>query len=143
MPNHFMVVENHANWLKTKERNFTEKAFKDSQINIIQSIELGDFLVYYISSGISALSGIIEVTSSMYKRTELYWDDFYNIRFKTKPIVILEEGQFVPIRPLVRDLNFIKNKLRWKHYVYHSIRRINSGDFDLMRTAILEARHRV
>jgi len=143
MPNHFMVVENHDNWLKTKERNFTEKAFKDSQPNIIRSIELGDFLVYYISSSISALSGIVEVTSPMYKRTELYWDDFYNIRFKTKPIIILEEGQFVPIQPLVGDLNFIKNKLRWRSYVYHSIRAISPGDFDLMRTAILEAHRRV
>ena len=141
MPNHFMVVENYDNWLKTKQKNFTEKAFKDRQSRIIiRSIKAGDLLIYYVSSGISGLGGIVEVTSSIYTQSDLYWDDFYNLRFKTKPIVILEERQFVPFRPLVENLDFVKNKHKWANYVYHSIRIISTSDFNLMRTAILEAK---
>jgi len=136
-----MVVENYENWLKTKKKNFAEKAFKDGQSRIIiRSIEPGDFLVYYVSSGISALGGIVQVTSPMYEQSDLYWDDFYNLRFKTKPILILEEPNFVPFRPLIRNLDFVRNKHRWANYVYHSIRKITANDFELMRTAILNAR---
>jgi len=140
MPNYFMVVENYENWLKTKQKNFTEKAFKDGQSRvIIRSIRPGDLLAYYVSSGISALGGIVEVALPMYRRTDLYWDDYYNLRFKTKPIIILEEPNFVPIRPLIKDLDFVKAQRRWGNYVYHSIRKISTSDFELMRTAILEA----
>lgn len=140
MSNYFMVVENYENWLKTKQKNFAEKAFKDGQSRIIiRSIESGDLFIYYVSSGISALGGIVQVTSPIYKQSDLYWDDYYNLRFKTKPIVILEEPNFVPFRPLIHDLDFVRNKSKWANYVYHSIRRISTGDFKLMRTAILKA----
>ncbi|MFC1903755.1 EVE domain-containing protein [Chloroflexota bacterium] len=141
MPNYFMVVQTHYNWSLTKERNFTFIGFKDGQSrNIIRSIEIGDLLIYYVSSGISSLGAIVEVTSPLYKDSDLYWDDFYNLRFKTKPIVILQEEQFVPFRPLVERLNFVKNKRRWANYVYHCIRILNESDFKLMQSAILQAK---
>lgn len=140
MPSYYMVVETYENWLQTKEKQFTEKAFKDKQSRIIiRSIVQDDILVYYISSGLSVLGGMVKVVSSLRIRNDLYWDDFYNIRYETEPIIILEENQFVPFRSLIEKLAFVKNKIRWANYVYHSIRRLNPSDFNIMQTAIMHA----
>jgi len=141
--NFYLVVESYQNWLKTKENKFTEKAFKDNQSrNIIRHLNPNDELVFYISSGISSFAGIVKIASQLYRRSELFWDDYYNLRFQTKPKIILEESKFIDITKLFKRLSFIKNKRKrkWGNYVLHSIRKLNKKDFAIIENEIKKAK---
>jgi predicted RNA-binding protein len=100
------------NFRATRDRGFELIGAKEGRRNMAEQIEPGDEIVFYVT-GVQAFGGIVRVTSEMFEDREKVWPgkpgkvDPYPWRFRTEPVQVLEEDQFVPAVELVGELDHI------------------------------------
>lgn len=126
---YWLVPERVENFETDVRFDFKVKGFPERLRNSVSKIRPGDRLVIYIASHKSVIAGILTAKSECYKKKDLIWDDFFNLRIDTETYIILNEGQFVRFRDLVNDLEFIKNKRAWKVYLMRSLVKIPQKDY--------------
>jgi len=100
--------------------------------NPIRSIKKGDLIIAYLSKHKCAFFGVFKATSDFYQDgTSTQFDvnsTEYPFRVKIEPGKILDKP--VSIRPIIKDLSFIKNPEKWGRYFQAPIRQISREDFE-------------
>jgi predicted RNA-binding protein len=134
------------NFRATRERGFGVIGAKERRRRMAEQIEPGDWIVFYVT-GVQAFGGIVEVTGEMYEDRERIWPgkpgkaDQYPWRFATRPVVVLEEEDFVPAVELTGELEHVR---RWPAEHWHlafqgQLRKVSEADARLLERRIREA----
>lgn len=135
---YWLAVEIFENWLTDKKIGFSLRGFRNRAQRTVKKIKPEDLMVIYIASKKSSLGGIVQVESEVYvdKSYDLIWDDFFPLRVKTKPLVILDDNNMVPFKEIIKDISFINKKEKWGNYIRQSLIEISIADFKVMEKAI-------
>jgi predicted RNA-binding protein len=122
------------------ERGFDVIGFKERRRNQAEEFEPGDEIVFYVT-GVKAFGGIARVTSEMFEDREPIWPqgkkrapEPYPWRVEAEPLLVLDEGDFVPAEELVGEL---EHASKWPAEHWHlafqgQLRTIGEADARLL-----------
>jgi len=138
----WLCITNSDNWKVIKEKNVW--GVSDRHKNTIARVEVGDKLaVYGISEKIGdkilepRIYGIFEAKSTVFRDSKKIFkgQESYPNRVKLEPLYVPE--RFVPFKPLIEKLTFIKNKKRWNTHLYgRAMREIPKKDYEVIENAV-------
>jgi len=128
------------------ERGFDLIGFKERRRNQAEQFEPGDEVFFYLT-GLQAFGGIARVASRMFEDRTRIWPgtkdgkapkggpDDYPWRVEAEPVVVLEEGDFVPAEELAPELEHAR---KWPAEHWHlafqgQLRTISDTDAALIR----------
>ena len=121
--------------------------FKERRRRQAEEFEPGDEIVFYVT-GVQAFGGIARVRSTMFEDRDEIWPqgkkkhpEPYPWRVEAEPVVVLDEGGFVPAEELAPDLEHVG---KWPIEHWHlalqgQLRTVSDADARLLESAIREA----
>ena len=138
------MAAKHANWVltgsvenfrATREHGFEVIGLKELRRPFGERIEPGDRLFFYITK-VQAFGGLVEITSPMYEDRTKIWPgkpgkaDPYPWRFETKPLLVLEEHEFVPVEGFSQQLEHVRKwpAQHWRLAFQGQIREVSGRD---------------
>ncbi len=139
-----MLTGSVENFRINVERGFDQIGFKERRRNQAAEFEPGDEVVFYIT-GLQAFGGIARVTSPMFEDREPIWPqgrkkhpEEYPWRVEGEPLVVLDEGDFIPAESLLDELEHVR---KWPAEHWHlafqgQLRTISEADAALLRGRI-------
>ena len=126
------------------ERGFDQIGFKQRRRRQAEEFQPGDEIVFYVT-GVQAFGGIARVSSEMFEDRIPIWPastaatrtaaEPYPWRVRAEPVLILDEGDFVPAEELVGELEHVA---KWPAEHWHlafqgQLRTISNADAALLR----------
>jgi predicted RNA-binding protein len=129
------------------ERGFDVIGFKERRRNQALEFEPGDEIVFYVT-GVQAFGGIARVRSRMFEDREPIWPqgrkkhpEDYPWRVEAEPVVVLEEGEFVPAESLLGELEHLG---KWPAEHWHlafqgQLRTVSDADARLLGERLASA----
>jgi len=134
------------NFRATRDHGFRVIGMKERRRNLAQQIEPGDRIVFYVT-GVQSFGGMIEVTGELYEDRTKIWPgkpgnpDPYPWRFGTRPVLILEEEQFVPAVELVGGLEHARKwpAEHWTLAFQGQLRAVSDADAALLEERLRSA----
>lgn len=138
VPKYWLITTFPDNFKVDKETTgFTVQGLKERHKKTAMKFQPGDKVVYYINR-ISKFGAIATITSGYYHddKTRIWTDEdeIWPSRAKSKPDLVLEEGELLDIKRVIKDLTFVKDKQNWGLYVRGSVRRIPEEDYLLIES---------
>ncbi len=145
-PTHYIVVTSPENWAKTAERGWTLLGLKSTKPGQAAGFKPGDKVVAY-ATGIKKFIAAVEVTSALFVDHTPIWgsakkpgEDYPN-RLETRPLITLDEGEYLNAFDLARRLEYAK---KWGDHIslafQGNIRSIPKADFDLILSEMQHAK---
>jgi predicted RNA-binding protein len=136
------------NFRATAEHDFRVIGMKERRRRLAEQVEKGDIIVFYVT-GVQAFAGTVVVTSELYEDRSRIWPgkpgapDPYPWRFKTAPVIILPEEDFVPAEELAQKLEHVR---KWPAQHWHlafqgQLRTISNEDASVIGHALRDAAH--
>ena len=127
------------NFEATREHGFRVIGMKERRRNMAEQVEPGDLIVFYVTK-VQAFGGIARVTGEMYEDRTKIWPgkpgqpDPYPWRFKTEPVLVLGEDQFVPGEELAPDLEHVRKwpAEHWRLAFQGQLRTVSDADARLL-----------
>lgn len=134
------------NFAATRERGFSVIGMKELRRNMAEQIEPGDEIVFYLTR-IKSFAGVVRVTSEMYEDRTKIWPgkpgkvDPYPWRFETEPVLILDEGDYVPAEELAPELEHVRKwpLQHWTLAFQGQLRTVSAADAALLGERLREA----
>jgi predicted RNA-binding protein len=120
-PRTWILTGSPENFEATRERGFRVIGAKERRRRLAEQIERGDRIVFYLTR-IQAFAAIVEVTGEMYEDRSRIWPgkpgkaDAYPWRFETAPVLVLDEGGYVPAEELAGELEHVR---KWPREHWH------------------------
>jgi predicted RNA-binding protein len=110
----YIFITNEKNWEIIKKHNVM--GISNNRKNFFERLEEKTKCIVYITR-ITSFGGIFEVTSTRSKK-QIKWNEgkYQNI-IELKPLKIFKNP--IKIQPYIKNLEFIKNKIRWYGHVFH------------------------
>lgn len=133
-----------------RERGFDVIGFKERRRKQAEQMRPGDRIIFYVT-GIQAFGGIAEVTSEVFEERKPIWPqgkkkapEAYPWRVDAKPVLVLEEDDFVPAEELVPEM---EHAAKWPAEHWHlafqgQLRTIGSADTKLLERRLKAAAKR-
>lgn len=135
-----MIVTSPDNFSVNRSRNFNVDGFHHRCKKQVEEIQPGDKFVYYITK-IQKIGAISEAISKGYfdNKTKVWIeeDEMWPYRFKTRPLLVLDEAHMLDVNELIPKLSFISKKQKetsWALAFHQSLRKITKEDFDLIES---------
>jgi predicted RNA-binding protein len=122
------------------ERGFDVIGLKERRRNQAEQFEPGDEVIFYVT-GVQAFGGIARVCSEMFEDRDPIWPqgkkkypEVYPWRVDAEPVLVLDEGDFVPAEELVDSLEHIS---KWPAEHWHlafqgQLRTVGDADRELL-----------
>lgn len=143
---HWILTGSLDNFRATREHGFRVIGAKERRRRLAEQIEPGDRIVFYVT-GVQAFGGVVEVTGAMEEDRTPLWPgkpskpDLYPWRFETRPVVVLDEDEFVPAVELVDELEHVR---KWPAQHWHlafqgQLRTVSQADAELLERRMREA----
>jgi predicted RNA-binding protein len=134
------------NFRATREHGFRVIGAKEGRRRMAEQIEPGDRIAFYVT-GVQAFGGIVQVTGGLYEDRTKLWPgkpgnaDAYPWRFETEPVVVLDEGAFVPAEELARELEHVRKwpVEHWQLAFQGQLRTVSDADARLLERRIRQA----
>ena len=137
---YYIISMRYENFHQIRDDGFSMIGFPKSSL-MAKKLKIGDLLVLYIGSRKSQLAAILEVNSEMIWENDLRWDDFYPIRYKTKPIIVLNPNNYLDMRKIKNGLSFINPEIvKFGVYFMSGIKRISYEDYKYLHNLFLKAK---
>jgi predicted RNA-binding protein len=96
-------------WKEYIDSGANISGFKKSRWPILQKIQIGDYLICYLT-GVSRFIGVFEVVSEAFLDDSIIWkDNTFPARCKVKPVVMLTPETAIPVFELRNKLSFFEN----------------------------------
>jgi predicted RNA-binding protein len=134
LPNYWLFIERLENWKVDQAEGFRRFGIPERKAPIAASIKKGDLLIFYVSSGVSALAdvrqAIADGTSKLGSGGS--YDLAYPLCVKTRPHLTLKREQWVPIADLVADLSFTRDRRDWRQVMRNTLRPLVPEDARLI-----------
>lgn len=133
---------NRENWAVVKNKNIWGVPKRNQKV--IARVKPGDTIVFFVSQKRtgdsmlpSAITGIYEVISEPYEdhshifvTPQRMVSEEFPYRVKIRPLIVLEEP--LEFKPLILDLEFIKNKIMWSGHLRAAMREIPEEDYQFI-----------
>lgn len=127
-----------ATWQRFLDNGGNVTGFRDLRWKHIQKLQIGDYLLCYLS-GISKWVGILEVVSSPYLDTGRIWaEELFPCRVDVRVLAKLGLETAIPIRTMEQDLSIFRAK-NWSLYLISSPSKWLAKDGEAVVKAILDA----
>src|SRR5262245_58209127 len=144
-PKTWILTGGVENWRIYVDRGFDLIGMKERRRRQAEQFEPGDEVVFYVT-GVQAFGGIARVTSEMFEDRSPIWppgkkDEPYPWRVGAEPVVVLDEGDFVPAEELAPELEHVR---KWPAEHWHlafqgQLRTVGSADGELLRERLSSA----
>ena len=96
------------------ERGFDLLGFKERRRRQAEEFEPDDEIFFYVT-GVQAFGGLVRVTSEMFEERSPIWPqgrkkrpEPYPWRVEAKPLVVLDESEFVPAEEIAPELEHVQ-----------------------------------
>jgi predicted RNA-binding protein len=127
------------NFAATRERGFRLIGMKEGRRRMAEQVEPGDRIVFYLTR-IKEFGAIVRVTGEMFEDRTPVWPgkpgkvDPYPWRFETEPVLVLEEGEYVPAEELADQLEHVRKWPRehWTLAFQGQLRTVPEADARLL-----------
>ena len=131
------------NFRASRERDFRVAGMKERRRRLAEQIEPGDRIVFYVT-GVQAFGAIVRVAGEMYEDRTRIWPgkpgkaDAYPWRFKTEPLVLLDEADFVPAEDVAGELEHVRKwpAEHWRLAFQGQLRTVSDADAELLERRI-------
>lgn len=134
MPNYWLLIERIENWRIDQTEGFRGFGIPERKRKVAEKIKKDDLLIFYVSSGISALADVRKATEDgvFTLRYGGGYDVAYPFCIRTRPYLTLERSDWVSFKALVPRLSLTKDKSDWRQMMRNSILPVNPEDAELM-----------
>lgn len=140
MSKYRLLLTSRENFEVDRRRNFDIEGFNERWKKTVESVKQGDKFIYYIK-GSRRVAAITEAISEpFYDDKTRIWvekDEIWPYRFKTRPLLVLEDDEWLDIKGLISQLNFITPKQKatsWAIAFHLSLKEIPQEDFELIES---------
>jgi predicted RNA-binding protein len=131
------------NFRATRARGFRLIGAKERRRALAEQIEPGDRIVLYVT-GVQAFGAIVEVTGELYEDRTPVWPgkpgrrDAYPWRFETRPLLVLDEEDFVPAAELAERLEHVRKwpAEHWRLAFQGQLRTVSDADAGLLERSM-------
>ncbi len=139
---YWLCILNRGNWKVVRDYKIWGVA--ERHRTPISSVKVGDQLLFYVIGETinnmryeSGICGSAEAASEVFKDARRIFasekTENYPLRIRLSNVVSFEKE--VPFKPLIHELDFIKNKRKWSgHLQGKAMRQISESDFDKIRS---------
>ena len=130
---HWLLIERLENRIVDENEGFRQFGIPARREGMASQIRTGDYLIFYVSSGVSAFSDVRIATANGVQRLPHGgdYDTAYPVALSTRPEIILPQENWVPIGPLLTRLEFAAGK-DWRQLMRASIRSLSEADGKLL-----------
>jgi predicted RNA-binding protein len=109
---YWMIVSSLDNFRKTAERGFTVQGIKSRHRRRAELMKPGDRLLFYVT-GRMVFTASCTVISPMFEEHTHVWrssrrDEDYPWRVRIKPVLVLEESEWLPAKELAYRLEYVR-----------------------------------
>ena len=135
---HWIFTESHLNWEFDNHEGHNFFGVPNSRLVSAKKISKGDIAFIYVfgrAGKKSAISGLRKVISSELipiRKIHKYDSVTMDFGIPTKPIISLQEDDWIEIKPLINKLECIKNKKSWGSSFRTCFMGITSNDADFL-----------
>jgi hypothetical protein len=125
----WILVERLENWLVDEAEGFGRFGLSATAAKRAGEIRKGDQLIFYVSSGISALVDIREAIADGVERLRFGgdYDTAYPVAVRTKPVLILPRDKWLPMRDVAPYLPMFHGK-DWRWSMQFTLRKLSDQD---------------
>lgn len=146
MARHWIVVGGKEIFEKTRELGFTKHGMKSTRRKMVQQIQPGDTLSFYIS-GMKQLAAMAKVKSEVFEERTRIWsspkkpDELYPYRVEIEPMVILDEEQWLDAEPYHDRFEWTQRwpKEHWTLAYQGNLHEITEADQKLLKRDLEKA----
>ena len=137
MANYWVNITTLTNYRIDRDRDFTVAGFRERLKRMVNSVHVGDMLVYYIK-GVHRFGAIATVTSAPRIEKTRIWaeeNELWPLRLDTKPDLVLPDDKMLDVKPMVRLFTFVSKRQRetsWGMAFRGSLKKLPKADFDLI-----------
>ena len=150
-PQYWILVGSAENLEATRAHGFTVQGFKSRHRKKAEAMRPGDCIVYYVT-GVQGYAATARVTSEVFEDHTLIWKskdpkkaaEDYPWRVQIEPDVVLPPGEYVPAEDIAHQLHHVQKwpKDHWRLAFQGQLHRIDEHDYELIRTALVQAASR-
>lgn len=140
MAKYRLIVTSRANFEVDRQRGFDLEGFNERRKRQVEQVKPGDKFAFYII-GLQRIGAICEATSDFYydNKTKIWVeeDEIWPYRFKTRPLLVLDDDEMLDIKKLIPQLNFItaeQKATNWGLAFHLSLKEIPQEDFELIES---------
>lgn len=132
MARYFLNLFSPETWNAFKAGNSDTTGFSMSRETRAKYLVPGDRFICYLTKE-SKFVGVLEIVSSSFiEAKDIGWGEgSYPVRFRVKPLVILESGTEVPVKdllPRLLEYQALTHKNRWSSMFRGSLKRFSDTD---------------
>ena len=146
MARHWIVVGGKEIFEKTRELGFTKHGMKSTRRKMVQQIQPGDTLSFYIS-GMKQLAAMTKVKSEVFEERTRVWsspkkpDELYPYRVEIEPMVVLDEEQWLDAEPYHDRFEWTQRwpKEHWTLAYQGNLHEITEADQKLLKRDLEKA----
>lgn len=126
---YYLIVERYENWVIDENNNFRSFGFSEYFMPSFSRMDAGDFLIFYVSSGISSFSDVrtIESNKIISPKQKIY-DEPYPYAIKTNPYLTLDREKWIKAKSIVHKLNFLNGKHDIRQCFRNTYRKLDDED---------------
>ena len=138
MPQSWLIIERLENWQVDKSSSFSMFGLSSRYKSIADKIVKGDFVFFYVSSGISSFSDIRVITETKklpIRRSTNYHSNF-DFYLATAPVLILDRSCWLPLKEVLDELDLTKGREEWRQMFRTSLRHLTPHDADILRSRL-------
>lgn len=134
----WLAVERYENWKTDFNNKFTFLGLSKKKLKSVESMKAGDFIIGYVSSGVSSFLDIREVISDKPQKFKygLVYDNVFDYQIETRPYHVLSEKDWINIHDFIGRLSFLPKNKQWGQTMRNSMRKLNESDAKLIVDSI-------
>lgn len=138
MSQYWMIIERFENWRVDKSSNFTVFGLSRRYRRMAESMQKGDLIFGYVSSGISAFADIRLVEEAGIKplRRSFDYDSAFDYYIATSPLIVLERTQWLPLKEVLSALDLTRDRSEWRQLFRTTLRQLTEHDGTLLKREI-------
>ena len=133
--NYYMIITTKEDYEKDLENNLKCSVFFKRNRKSVDNFKKGD-KVFFNLTKTSSFTAKAEIIGKSFYNQEQIWTNEYDLwpcRVESKPEYIIEdEENMLHIKDIWENLNFIKNKDKWKTQVQGNFREIIEHDYNVI-----------
>jgi predicted RNA-binding protein len=139
---YWLLVERLENWETDRQDGFRKFGIPERKQKMADAIRKGDRLIFYVSSGLSALSDIREAAEDGTRKLARGgdYDTAFPISISTRPYLTLDRRQWVSFRDLIDKLSITATKSDWRQVMRTSLLRLPDADAIIIVKAMMSAK---
>lgn len=127
---YWLLVERPDNWSVDRSQGFKRFGLPSRSRKRASQLRAGHILFSYVSGGVSCLSDIGEVSSDQVHEDAVVhgYDEISPLAIDTRPLLVLERTEWIPIMSLLNDLTFTREHKDWRQLFRVTLRALSEPD---------------